>query len=813
MKIHSFARLLRASRSWLRRQLPSLFTGIMVGLLCAGPVTSKEFESVKPTPRTEHWQRRAADIDRYLNHAKDLKDVRLLFVGDSITDFWLLDDNPWVKGQRYGRTVWDATFAVPQSENYALNLGISGDRIENALQRLLPRAAGGDGQLDSPQLTPEFIVLLIGINNTWAAEEPVQDSVFEGIRAVLARLHQARPNARIVLQSLLPTNDPAKNEQVVIPVNQRIQALAATAQYRAHVNYLDLHPGFVDANGVQIGSLFTDGLHPNLDGYRVWRDRLVPFLAKLRSDQDALSAKPPSPQRTTTTGTAAVSYTNATDHALQGVFERREQDWRNGSIVYQVLVDRFVPPSNLEAKRALYPAPKTLHPWSKEAKRGKYVESAHVWSHEIEFWGGDLPGVTSKLGYLQDMGVDVLYLNPIHLGYTNHKYDALDYLQISPEFGTKADMGNLTSHAHAKGMKVVLDGVFNHLGRNSQKFKEAESKPQSPYRDWFFFGDQYPGGARGWFRATNLPELQLENQAVRDHVYATHDSVVQTWLREGIDGWRLDVAPELGPQYLQELTQAAHQAKPGSLVVGEIPNYPKEWFPSVDAVMNFTFRDIILNTVNGAIAPATSAAMLDRTVTEAGIEPILKSWVLLDNHDNDRLAHVLPRGEQQRLAQILQFTLPGAPNLYYGSELGMTGGEDPANRSPMRWDLAKESNPHLRWTKQLIQLRKSHRALRIGNFRLVTADKLLAFERYTDRVADTVVVLANPTKKAVTERVLIANSKLMNGSQLVDLLNPKARPVRVLGSLTTVSIPAGGFRVLAPDVAATGGYTVFKRIQ
>jgi glycosidase len=436
-----------------------------------------------------------------------------------------------------------------------------------------------------------------------------------------------------------------------------------------------------------------------------------------------------------------------------------------------------------------------------------------VWSHELDFWGGDLPGVTSKLGYLQDLGVDVLYLNPIHLAYTNHKYDALDYLKISPEFGTPDDFARLTQETHAKGMKLVLDGVFNHMGRNSALFRKAQSDPSSPYRDWFFFGDQYPGGARSWFQASNLPELRLENPAVRDYLYAKPDSVIQTWLRNGIDGWRLDVAPDLGPRYLAELTEAAHAAKPGSLVVGEIPNYPKEWFPAVDAVMNFTLRDIVLNTVNGLIAPATAAAMVDRTVQEAGIEPMLKSWLLLDNHDNDRLTHVLRKVSEQRLAQLLQFTLPGSPNLYYGGEVGMTGGEDPANRSPMRWDWVKDSNSTLRWTKQLIQLRKQHRALRVGNFRLVNADKLLAFERYTDRVQDTVVVLVNPGRKAVTERLLVANSKLMNGSSLVDVLDAKAAPLRVMASMVTVTIPPGGYRVVVPQVAPAGGYSVFKRVQ
>ena len=310
-----------------------------------------------------------------------------------------------------------------------------------------------------------------------------------------------------------------------------------------------------------------------------------------------------------------------------------------------------------------------------------------------------------------------------------------------------------------------------------------------------------------------MPELNLENPAVRAHLYADPGSVVQRYLRDGTDGWRLDVASELGPQYLAELTAAAHLAKPGSLVVGEIANFPKEWLPSLEGVINFTLRDIVLNTLGGLIAVPTAAQMIERTITDGGIEPTLKSWLMLDNHDNLRLAAVLPDLPKRQMAQLLQFTLPGSPNLYYGSELGMTGGEDPQNRSPMRWDLARSDNPVLQWTRQLISLRKQHRALRVGNFRLVNSSHLLAFERYTDQVQDTVVVLVNPGKKAVTERALIANSKLMNGSSLVDLLDPRGKPLRALTSMTTVSVPAWGFRVLAPEVGPTGGYTAFKRVQ
>ena len=512
-----------------------------------------------------------------------------------------------------------------------------------------------------------------------------------------------------------------------------------------------------------------------------------------------------------------MDYANATDRTLAGVFEAREADWRNGAIVYQVLVDRFAPPADVQAKLALYPAPKTLRRWDELPALGRYLERAKLWSHEIDFWGGDLQSLAGKLDHVQQLGAEVLYLNPIHLAYTNHKYDALDYQLVSPEFGTRDDVKALAAELHARGMKLVLDGVFNHMGRNAPIFQQAEADASSPYRDWFVFGSQFSGGARAWWRAENLPELNLENAAVRRHLYGGADSVVRSWLRDGVDGWRLDVAFDLGFNYLGELTQAAHAEKPGSLVIGEIGNYPRDWYPSVDAVLMFTLRHILIGTAAGTIDALTASRMLERLVADTGIENLLKSWVYLDNHDTPRLATVLPDAAQRRLAQALQFTLPGAPNLYYGSELGMTGGDDPEMRAPMRWDLVRDdADPEspLGWTRRLIQLRQRHRALRVGNFRSAVANRLLAFERHTDRVADTVIVLANPSAVEQRETVMLTNSKLMDGTRLVDLLgNVAGEPTRVVASLLHVTLPPQGVMVLQPDVAPPGGYTNYKRVQ
>lgn len=495
-------------------------------------------------------------------------------------------------------------------------------------------------------------------------------------------------------------------------------------------------------------------------------------------------------------------------------FVKREQDWRNGAIVYQVLVDRFAPSTRLEAKRGLYPSPKVLRDWSETPKPGAYLPEAKLNSQELDFWGGDFASLRSRLDHVQQLGANVLYLNPIHLAYTNHKYDALDFLKISPEFGDRDSFLELVADVHARGMKVVLDGVFNHMGRNAPIFQDALANPSSPWRDWFAIGPQYAGGARSWTGFQNLPELNLENPAVRAYLYEDPDSVVRSYLRDGADGWRLDTAFELGPEYLRDLTRAAHLEKAGSLIVGEIVNYPGEWLESIDAVMNFSLRQIVLGLASGVIAPASAGRMLDRLVRDAGIEPMLKSWMVIDNHDIPRIASQIPSDSLRRLAQVLQFTLPGAANIYYGSEVGMTGGSDPENRGPMRWDLVRGDNPELIWTKKLIALRQQHRALRVGNFRLVESDRLLAFERYTDRALETIVVLANPSGTTVTERVLIANAFLMDDTPMVDSLAPAGTPPAgsIQAAFLTVTLHPETVLVLTPRERSLGGYSRYKRV-
>lgn len=504
---------------------------------------------------------------------------------------------------------------------------------------------------------------------------------------------------------------------------------------------------------------------------------------------------------------------NHFDAESAGRYEAREADWRNGAVTYQVLVDRYAPSANLEAKRHLYPAPKRLRSWDELPRQGHFLDEARLWSHEVDFWGGDLQSLRNRLGHIVELGADVLYLNPICEAFTNHKYDALDYKTVSPEYGTREDVKALAAELHRHGMKLVLDGVFNHMGRNAPRFQDARANRSSPWRDWFIFDEQMPGGARSWMQAENLPELNMENPAVQADLWGDVDSVVRGYLRDGVDGWRLDVAHDIGMDLLHALTQAAHEEKPGSLVVGELWNWPKEWFPSVDGVMNFSLREIILRCLSGRLQPATATRMIARMVQECGVEPLLKSWLMLDNHDTIRLTHALPDERARRMAQLLQFTLPCAPNLYYGSELGMTGGADPEMRAPMRWDLVTDDNPTLQWTRTLMTLRRSQRALRVGDWRAAECERLLAFERHTDRVGETVLVLANPSDEVVEQDVLFANSKLMNNSPIRDLLQPERSHKPFVAGFLEVSLQPWEVRLLQPDVQPHQGYTTYKRVR
>ena len=498
------------------------------------------------------------------------------------------------------------------------------------------------------------------------------------------------------------------------------------------------------------------------------------------------------------------------DRAIEPILEAREADWRCGAIVYQVFVDRYAPAADLDAKRVLYKSPRVLKKWSDQPQRGKKVKKYGVWSHEIEFWGGDLESLRSKLDHIQELGVGVVYLNPIHEAWTNHKYDALDWFGVSPEYGTRDDVIALASDLESRGMKLMLDGVFNHMGLRSPIFQEALDDPKSEYRKWFDIDEQYQHGYRAWYNAPNLPEVRMEAPSLQARLWGDADSVVQGYLRDGVDGWRLDVAYDYGLKLLSDLTEAAHEAKAGSWIVGEVWNYPEQWCGAMDGVMNMYARRLIIEYINGKIEGGRLGRMFEHMIEDATLECMLRSWLVLDNHDTPRLKTMFPREADRRMAQALQFTLPGAPVIYYGVEAGMTGEQDPTMRGPMDWEAIEQGNPEMDRLLELMEMRRSQRALRIGEFRLLESEKLLAFQRRTNKAMETVTVVANASGLAVTELISLRDPKFMNAMPLRDVLSGEA--IYAHTGTIEVTVPARSVMVFVPTDEGEGEYSPYKRM-
>ena len=509
---------------------------------------------------------------------------------------------------------------------------------------------------------------------------------------------------------------------------------------------------------------------------------------------------------TTREAAASAPYTSA---VLTGIvaamlspsrFDLRAQDWRSGAVVYQVFVDRFVPPKG--DKQSLYPTP--LRPWSETPKATAFDPEIQTYPHVIQFWGGDLGGVRSKLDYVQKLGADVVYLLPIFKSPTNHKYDTEDYLAVDPQLGSMSDLKGLIGDLHGRGMRLMLDGVFNHVGATSALFKDPNKK------DWFFFGKEYPLGYRGWAGVASLPAFHLENPAVQSYLWEGRDSIVSRYLRMGIDGWRLDVAFEIGPSLLENLTKAAHKAKPGSAVVGEILGYPAGWPGAVDGVFNGFPIAMGRSLLDGSMTGGQAGRALEHLVQDAGIEPLLKSWLVAENHDTPRLATLVKDPIKRRLVTALQLTLPGSPCLYYGEEVGMEGTGDPENRAPMRWDLVNSENPDYDWVRRLLVLRKSHPALRVGDFSALETNRLLAFARTTDKVREATLVVMNPTSETVKETFPTRVGRLMSWGELEDGLS--LQRVKSVNGLMKVELPPYGIAIYSPVTEKNGGYSPYDRI-
>ena len=422
-----------------------------------------------------------------------------------------------------------------------------------------------------------------------------------------------------------------------------------------------------------------------------------------------------------------------------------------------------------------------------------------------DFFGGDLAGITEKLDHIAALGATALYMTPIFTAASNHKYDTGDYRNVDPTFGANADFERLTREAAKRGIRVVVDASFNHTGRDSLYFDRfakhpgvgalegGEVRADSPYADWYRLDasqadpdDRYAG----WTGARDLPELNEASPSFRSFAYGAPDSVTALWLDRGAAGWRMDVAPWVPDDFWREWRQAVKAKDPEAVTIAETWFDSSKYFlgDTFDGTMNYIFRDTALNIASGGdVAGAYRNIELMREFYPA--QAWRASMNLLSTHDTARSLWLLgDRGDdpaatalarrRYRLAVLMQVAWPGAPTIFYGDEVGLTGGEDPDNRRPFPWADAGGDPDMTMYAemRRLIALRRQHPILALGE---------LGAPLYTDAH----VVVAPRTLEDEVALVAVNNSETERTVQ-VDL-PPALRGRAYVDALTGEQIDAG----------------------
>ena len=341
-------------------------------------------------------------------------------------------------------------------------------------------------------------------------------------------------------------------------------------------------------------------------------------------------------------------------------------------------------------------------------------------------FGGNLAGIVDKLDYIASLGVNAVYLCPIFKSNSNHRYHTVDYFEIDPVLGTLKDFDKLVKKAHKLGLRVILDGVFNHCSRGFFQFNSLmELGKNSPYVDWFHVHGwplhAYSGKPNYdcWWGYPALPKFNTDNPDVREYLF----SVGEYWMKRGIDGWRLDVPNEIDDDsFWQEFRRRIKAINPEAYIVGEIWDEPSRWLQGdqFDGVMNYPLRRAVLAYLfdEKSIDLAEFAKRLREAFPKGRFGVQMN---LLGSHDTIRLAS-LPCSNLQRvkLALAVLFFLPGAPCVYYGDEIGMIGGKDPDNRRAFPWDklLEGQRKPIYNYIRELIELRNNSPVLRDGTLEI-----------------------------------------------------------------------------------------------
>ncbi len=437
--------------------------------------------------------------------------------------------------------------------------------------------------------------------------------------------------------------------------------------------------------------------------------------------------------------------------------------WARGIVGYQIFPDRFRngnPANDPPGTRAWHYEP--LVP-----PEGWFV-----------FYGGDLQGLRDTLAYLQSLGVRLLYLNPVFSSPSNHGYDITDYFAINPRLGTLADFDSLLARAHRLGIRILLDGVFNHCSDQHPFFQDVRRRgPASPYYDWFHikrwpfpehFDEQHKPADyyECWWGFGSLPKWNHQNPRVREYLL----QAAEFWTRRGIDGWRLDVPNEVPHEFWRMFRKRLRAINPELFIVGEIWQVGPEWLQGdeFDALMNYPLAGAIQAFARGRISPAEFRRRVQSVYASYPPEVEHVLFNLLDSHDTPRILTQL-EGDTLRLriAVTLQMTLPGLPVIYYGDEVGMEGGKDPDCRRVFPWNPAHQRPGIFSLYHRLIYLRNRIPALQRGALEFLDAGETLAFLRTLGDEATLVTLNPGPVATRVPIPSPWAPDSLLFGSGAV----------------------------------------------
>ncbi len=436
--------------------------------------------------------------------------------------------------------------------------------------------------------------------------------------------------------------------------------------------------------------------------------------------------------------------------------------WVRDAVFYQIFPDRFA-----QSERIAKPH-RRLEAWdSAPTSEG--------------FKGGDLVGIVERLDHLEELGVTAIYLNPIFSSASNHRYHAYDYFAVDPLLGGNDALRRLLDAAHARQMRVVLDGVFNHCGRGFWPFHHIlETGAKSPYLDWFtvrgfplhaYSDHGHKPNYDAWWGLPALPKLNVANPETRAYLL----EVAEYWIRFGADGWRLDVPEEItDADFWRSFRQCVRAANQDAYLVGEIWHRAPEWLEGdrFDALMNYPQALAALGFFGGRslethYRPGGYELKRYRTRETLAALADMHTWYhpnvvysqlnLLDSHDTPRFV-TMAGGDASalHLATLMQMTLPGAPCIYYGDEIGMAGGADPDCRRAFPWEKEKWHWETWLWTKRAVALRHAHPALRQGTFEPVYGhDQVLAYLRRGQD--ETLLVVFNAGREQVSRPLHIPN--------------------------------------------------------